>query len=136
MTHIDAAEIYENEDTVGEAIAEYLASPGAPPRSSLFVTTKLKDGPPVEGLKKFLAKLRLDYVDLYLIHFPMPFEGRLPEVWKEFEEAHRLGLAKSIGVSNFRLVDLEKILPTAVIPPSVNQVSRSSSYSPNTERDL
>lgn len=126
ITHIDAAEIYENEDSVGVAISEYLTSPGAPPRSSIFVTTKLQKlpegGSVVDALKGSLAKLHVDYVDLYLIHFPMPFEGKLPEVWRGMEEAHKLGLAKTIGVSNFRLSDLEKIVPTAEIPPAVNQV--------------
>ena len=98
--------IYSNEDTVGDAIALYLSKPGAPPRSSLYITTKIRGLSPGEtvedSLRGSLRKLRLDYVDMYLIHFPTAFEGRLAEVWKGMEEVQKLGLAKSIGVSNWR----------------------------------
>lgn len=61
-------------------------------------------------LKQELADLKLDYIDLYLWHTPVNFVGRLGQVWKEFEEVKRDGLAKEIGISNFRLGDLDELL--------------------------
>lgn len=116
-----------NEDTVGVAIREYLDTHQALPRSSLFITTKLanlpQDGSVLESLQTSLSKLQLDYVDLFLIHFPTFFEGRLPQVWREMEQVKKLGLARSIGVSNWRVDDFAKILPGAEILPAVNQVN-------------
>ena len=72
-----------------------------------------------------LKKLQTDYVDLFLIHFPINHETPLPAIWKQFEEIQKDGLAKSIGVSNFRVKDFEEILPSAQVIPAVNQVRRS-----------
>jgi len=126
VLHIDTAQMYKNEDTVGVAIREYLDTHQALPRSSLFITTKLanlpQDGSVLESLQTSLSKLQLDYVDLFLIHFPTFFEGRLPQVWREMEQVKKLGLARSIGVSNWRVDDFAKILPGAEILPAVNQI--------------
>ncbi len=121
VTHLDGAQLYGNEDTLGAGIA---ASGKA--RSELFVTTKLgkiPDGQTVrDTLVESLKKLRLDHVDLFLIHMPTHHEGKLKSVWKEFEEIQKEGLAKSIGVSNFRVKDLEQVLESATVIPAVNQV--------------
>lgn len=129
ITHLDTAEIYSNEASVGKGI---IAS-GAP-RSSLFVTTKLgrlaevPSGGAAEGvrakLQQELRELQLDYVDLYLWHSPVGHEGKIAEVWKGFEQVKKEGLAKHVGVSNFRVRDLEEILNSnPEILPEVNQVS-------------
>ena len=98
------------------------------PRGQLFITTKvmqdIKD--PIKSLKDSLARLQLDYVDLYLIHSPffnLEKDGiDLRQAWEAMEETHRLGLAKHIGVSNFGVEDLEKLMSFAKIKPVANQV--------------
>ncbi|KAH9854220.1 Aldo/keto reductase [Lenzites betulinus] len=121
ITHLDGAQLYGNEDSLGEGIAA-----SGKPRSELFVTTKLAKVP--EGktvrdtLVESLEKLRLDYVDLFLIHMPIHHEGKLKAVWKEFESIQKEGLAKSIGVSNFRVKDLQEVLEVATVIPAVNQI--------------
>ena len=121
FTHFDGAQLYKNEEYLGEAIAA-----AGKPREQLFITTKL--GKPAEGktvrdtLVESLKKLQLDHVDLFLIHTPLQFPGVLKKVWKEMEAVKEEGLARSIGVSNFRSTQLREILDGAVIPPSINQV--------------
>ncbi|KAI0647040.1 Aldo/keto reductase [Trametes meyenii] len=121
VTHLDGAQMYANEDSLGAGI---IAS--GKPRSELFVTTKLAKVP--EGktvrdtLVESLKKLQLDYVDLFLIHVPIQHEGKLQSVWKEFEALQKEGLARSIGVSNFRVKDLNEILEVATVIPAVNQI--------------
>ena len=123
IIHLDGAQMYQNEDTMGAGIRASGKS-----RSDLFVVTKLGDLQPgqtvKESLKISLTKLGLDYVDLFLIHIPAQArkEGNLSQVWEGMEEVKRDGLAKSIGVSNFSLEDLNVILETAKVVPSVNQV--------------
>jgi diketogulonate reductase-like aldo/keto reductase len=121
FTHFDGAQLYRNEEYLGEAIAA-----AGKPREQLFITTKLAK--PAEGktvrdtLVESLKKLQLDYVNLFLIHTPLQFPGGLKEVWKEMEAVKKEGLAHSIGVSNFRTTQLREILDGAEIPPSINQV--------------
>ncbi|KAI0664817.1 Aldo/keto reductase [Cubamyces menziesii] len=121
IIHLDGAQLYRNEDSLGEGIAA-----AGKPRSELFVTTKL--GKLAEGqtvrdtLVESLKQLRLDYVDLFLIHMPIHHEGKLKSVWKQFEELQKEGLVKSIGVSNFRIKDFEEILEVATVVPAVNQI--------------
>ncbi|KAH9901376.1 Aldo/keto reductase [Cubamyces lactineus] len=121
IIHLDGAQLYGNEDTLGEGIAA-----AGKPRSELFVTTKLgklPEGKTVrDTLVESLKKLRLDYVDLFLIHMPIHHEGKLKSVWKQFEELQKEGLVKSIGVSNFRIKDFEEILEVATVVPAVNQI--------------
>ncbi|MBB3696762.1 aldo/keto reductase [Flammeovirga yaeyamensis] len=116
--HIDTAMIYENEEGVGEAIAE-----SGVPREEIFVTTKLwnediRNGNAEEALKLSLKKLQLDYVDLYLIHWPA--KGYV-KAWDQMIELQKQGLIKSIGVSNFNPHHLEDLAPSGVVP-AVNQI--------------
>ena len=123
FTHIDTAQAYQNEQSVGEG----LKASGAR-REDIYVTTKLgrlnlDGGETVEDtLRRSLAKLGLEYVDLFLVHAPNNHTGRLKEVWKGMVEVKRKGLAKSIGVSNFGVKHLKEILEDGVEPPAVNQV--------------
>jgi diketogulonate reductase-like aldo/keto reductase len=120
--HIDTAAAYNNEEGVGNAIAAT-----ALPREELFITTKLRndDQGYDSTLREFeasLKRLQIDYVDLYLIHWPQPTRGLFPATWKAFEEILASGRARSIGVSNFREVDLDKLAETASVVPAVNQI--------------
>ena len=130
--HIDTAAAYANEEEVGKAINDFIASGGAK-REEIFVTTKLWNtdhgyDSAAAAIKTSLAKLKLDYVDLYLIHWPNPLSFRNcwaqknAESWKAMEEAHEKGLLCSIGVSNFCERHLEPLLKIAKIKPVVNQI--------------
>lgn len=143
--HFDTATNYKNEHLVGEAIAECI-SEGFIKREDVFVTTKLwnnshsRASVPV-ALKKSLEALKLSYVDLYLIHYPIGYQegGELSpldsnnqvitsdvdyvETWLGMEDVKRLGLAKSIGVSNFNAEQLTRVLYNCSIVPAINQVS-------------
>jgi diketogulonate reductase-like aldo/keto reductase len=116
-THIDTAMIYRNEEAVGQAIADSGVT-----RDKLFITTKLWNddhGDVAGALSLSLKKLNLDYVDLYLIHWPLP--SRV-DAYKEMEKLQASGKAKAIGVSNFTVRHLEQLLPHISIVPAVNQV--------------
>ena len=120
--HIDTAAIYHNEEGVGQGIA---ASGIA--REHIFITTKLWNADQgydsaLRALELSLARLKLDAVDLYLIHWPCPESGKAVESWKALIEARHAGKAKSIGVSNFRAEDLERILDATGVTPAVNQI--------------
>ena len=122
FTHLDGGQVYLNEETLGAGI---IAS--GKPRSELYITTKFTPSVPASetpksALEKSLKKLRVTYVDLYLIHNPDNHVGKLKEVWKGMEETKKAGLARSIGVSNFTVDHLEEILQVATIIPAVNQV--------------
>lgn len=121
FTHLDGAQMYRNEDTLGAGIVA-----AGKPRSELYITTKLATLAPSEtpksALEESLKKLGVSYVDLYLVHSPKQHATRLKEVWKGMEEAKKAGLTKSIGVSNFTADHLKEILEVATIPPAVNQV--------------
>ncbi|MGW6570824.1 aldo/keto reductase [Streptomyces sp. NPDC054945] len=122
---VDTAAVYGNEAGTGKAVA---ASGLA--REELFVTTKLWNGPKQKWgrdqvLRAFddsLAKLRLDHVDLYLIHWPRPMRDDFVAIWKTFEEIAASGRAKAVGVSNFRPADLARIAAESELVPAVNQV--------------
>ncbi len=119
---IDTAAAYGNEAEVGEAIAA-----SGLPRSELFVTTKLwnDDQGHANALGAFdhsLERLGLEYVDLYLIHWPAPSRGRYVETWKALGELNADGRARSIGVSNFTIQNLEEIITATDVVPAVNQV--------------
>jgi 2,5-diketo-D-gluconate reductase A len=120
--HIDTAGAYRNEQGVGAAIA---ASDLA--REALFVTTKLWNSE--QGFETTLAafdaslgRLGFEYVDLYLIHWPVPSEGRFVDTWRAFERIHGEGRARTIGVSNFRVEDLERLEGETETRPTVNQI--------------
>lgn len=120
--HIDTAAAYRNERGVGAAIA---ASGIA--REEIFVTTKLWNSAQgyestLGAFEKSLVRLGLDRVDLYLIHWPMPTEGRALDTWRAFEKIHEEGRSRTIGVSNFRVEDLEMLEREAEVLPTVNQI--------------
>ncbi|KAI5116218.1 hypothetical protein M0805_006769 [Coniferiporia weirii] len=124
FTHLDCAQMYKNEEFVGAAIA----SSGVA-RDTLYITTKLDkiaDGETVEDtLRASLSKLRVEYVDLFLIHVPTPHEkreGGIKQVWREMVDVKNKGLTKSIGVSNFNTVQLKEIISLGLEIPVVNQI--------------
>ncbi|MBS4179571.1 aldo/keto reductase [Lederbergia citrea] len=119
---IDTAKIYRNELGVGEALANSNV-----PREELFITTKLwnADQGYENTLKAFdesLEKLGLDYVDLYLIHWPTPKFDTYVETYKALEKIYKDGRAKAIGVCNFEMEHLQRILDECEVVPAVNQV--------------
>ncbi len=119
-THIDTAKIYGNEESIGNAIKKSKIA-----RKNLFITTKIRniDHSNVrKALESSLKKLQTDYVDLYLIHWPVK---ESIQTWKVFEELQKSGKIKSIGVSNFTIRHLEEFKKHTKITPAVNQVEFS-----------
>lgn len=119
---IDTAAIYENEKGTGQA----LAAAGLP-REELFVTTKLWNSDQgydamLRAFDASLDKLGLDYLDLYLIHWPTPGRGLYPDTWRAFEKLYADGRAKAIGVSNFPVAQLQHLLDSGSTVPAVNQI--------------
>lgn len=119
---IDTASIYENESGVGRGIREC-----GVPREDLFVTTKLWNDVHAHGVSRpafeaSLERLGLDYVDLYLIHWPAPQQNEFVQAWEALIQLRDEGLAKSIGVCNFNEVQLQKLLDETGVLPVVNQV--------------
>jgi diketogulonate reductase-like aldo/keto reductase len=117
---IDTARIYGNERGVGKAIRE-----SGLDRSEIFVTTKLWNASQgydsaLAAFDKSLDRLGLDYVDLYLIHWPVT--GKRADSWRALEEIHASGRARAIGVSNYTVKHLEELLATSKVVPAVNQV--------------
>jgi 2,5-diketo-D-gluconate reductase A len=121
--HIDTAEMYQNEAEVGEAIAT-----SGVDRSEIFITSKLNNGfhNPDDAKQAFaetLGKLQTDYIDLFLIHWPMPENSvDYVDTWKTMETFKRDGRAKSVGVSNFQVSHLERLVEQCDVVPAVNQV--------------
>ncbi len=122
--HIDTAEMYSNEKEVGEAIR----SSGLD-RGEVFVTSKLSNAfhEPGDARKAFdvtLSDLGFDYVDLFLIHWPLPtlYDGDFVSTWKTLEEFYRDGRARSIGVSNFQIEHLQRLAAETDTVPAVNQI--------------
>jgi 2,5-diketo-D-gluconate reductase A len=122
--HIDTAEMYGNEKQVGQAIRA-----SGLDRSEVFVTSKLNNGfhRPDDARSAFagtLADLGTDYVDLFLIHWPLPtrYDGDFVSTWRVLEEFRRDGRARSIGVSNFQTAHLLRLAAESETVPSVNQV--------------
>ncbi|MEV4646304.1 aldo/keto reductase [Saccharopolyspora sp. NPDC049357] len=119
---IDTAKVYGNEEGVGKAIAD-----SGVKREDLFVTTKLwnDDQGYDSTLKAFddsLSRLGLDYVDLYLIHWPVPSQDAYVDTWKAFEKIYNSGRAKAIGVSNFQIPHLQRLFDETSIVPALNQI--------------
>ena len=132
--HFDGARFYGNEKWIGESFNKIFKQ-GKYSRKDIFITTKfmpIKTVSFIDTLKVALADLGFDYVDLYLIHFPVslldigtgykfPLESKpIHKAWAEMEECVKLGLAKSIGISNFNCQMILDLLTYANIPPAVN----------------
>ena len=120
--HIDTAEMYGNEKEVGEAVAR-----SGLDRSEIFITSKLDNGAhaPDDALRAFdgtLAALGVEQVDLFLIHWPLPTVMDFVPTWKVLERVHGEGRARAIGVSNFHVPHLERLLSEAEVVPAVNQI--------------
>jgi len=120
--HIDTAMIYKNEEAVGRAI-----NSSAIPREELFITTKLWNtdqgaDTAIPAFEASLERLGLDYVDLYLIHWPGNDSERYLRSWEKLEEIKESGRARSIGVSNFRIRDIENLAAAGLTVPAVNQI--------------
>ncbi|KAM6567542.1 hypothetical protein CsatA_026670 [Cannabis sativa] len=139
--HFDTAAVYQTEQPLGDAISEAISLGLIKSRAQLFVTSKLwctqsHHHLVLPAITKTLKNLRLEYLDLYLIHWPIAMKpGEYLDfkkedlvgmdfkcVWESMEECQNLGLTKSIGVSNFSSKKLQTLLATAKIPPALNQV--------------
>ena len=127
-THIDTAQAYGNEESVGKAIRL-----SGVPRKDLFITTKLWNANhsyelAMRSFDESMNKLGLDYLDLFLIHWPNPlafrdrWEQANAESWKAMEELYEAGKIRAIGISNFRSHHMDALLKTAKITPMVNQI--------------
>lgn len=132
--HVDTAYRYGNEAGVGQGVRDC-----GLPREELFITTKL-DGThqgrdrAVEGLEGSLKRLGLDYVDLLLIHWPLPQRNEFVSTWETFERLQAEGKVRSIGVSNFKPSHLERLLEETSVVPAVNQIQISPSITRIDER--
>ena len=120
--HIDTASIYENEEGVGAGLRD-----SGVDRENVFVTTKIwntDQGFEASGkaLDESLARLKLDYVDLLLIHWPAPAKGLFVDTWRAMIEAKKLGKARSIGVSNFNPDHLQRLIEETGVVPVLNQI--------------
>lgn len=122
--HIDTAEMYQNEKQVGEAVAA-----SGIDRKDIFITSKLNNSlhKPDDAKRAFdqtLQALGTDYIDLFLIHWPLPtlYDGDFVSTWKTLESFKQDGRAKSIGVSNFQVNHLKKLAQECDITPAVNQI--------------
>ena len=123
--HIDTAQIYGNEESVGQALRE-----SGIPRSEVFITTKFYPGrkfslwrnDPVSAAEQSLRRLGVDQVDLYLVHWPA---GGPTWAWPRMERTRELGFARSVGVSNFSVRELGDVIASGAIAPAVNQVQLS-----------
>lgn len=119
---IDTAAMYRNEEGVGKAIAQ-----SGIPRHDLFITTKLNNDAhgTAEAQRAFdesLGKLGLDYLDLYLIHWPLPAKDRYVETWRALQKFHADGAARAIGVSNFQVGHLQRLFNETDGVPALNQI--------------
>lgn len=120
--HIDTAEMYGNEKGVGEAVRDSGLA-----REDVFVTSKLNNGFHAydDALKAFdqtLEDLGFDYLDLFLVHWPLPGVGDFVETWKAMEAIYASGRARSIGVSNFQTAHLGRLAAETTVTPAVNQI--------------
>ncbi len=122
--HIDTAQMYGNEKEVGVAVREYGLD-----RADVFVTSKLNNGfhRPDDARRAFaatLSDLRFEYVDLFLIHWPLPtlYDGDFVSTWRTLERFREDGRARSIGVSNFQVEHLERLAAESDVVPAVNQI--------------
>lgn len=120
--HIDTAEMYGNEKEVGQAVLD-----SGLDRADVFVTSKLNNDAhghddALRAFDRTMQEVGLDYLDLFLIHWPLPGKGDFVETWKALEEMYRSGRTKSIGVSNFQPHHLRRLLENSEVVPVVNQI--------------
>jgi 2,5-diketo-D-gluconate reductase A len=120
--HIDTAQMYGNEKEVGQAVRE-----AGLPREEVFLTSKLSNafhayGDALTAFARSLDELDLEYLDLFLIHWPLPAVGDFTETWRALEEVYASGRAKAIGVSNFQPAHLNRLLRKSTVVPAVNQI--------------
>lgn len=125
---IDTAAVYGNEAGVGQAIAL-----SGVPRNEIFVTTKVWNGDQgynstLDAFDASLKRLGLDFIDLYLIHWPAPALDKYIETWRAMEKLYKDGRVRAIGVSNFTPAHLEKLLRVATVVPAVNQIELHPQY--------
>jgi len=133
---IDTAEGYNNEAGVGEAIRT-----AGVPRNELFITSKLRNGGHARdaALKSFDATMKalgIEQLDLFLIHWPVPSQGKYVEAWKTLVELQQQGRIRSIGVSNFNQDHLERIIKETGVTPVVNQVELHPAFQQRDKRDF
>jgi len=124
--HIDTAAAYGNEAGVGAAIAAC-----GIPRDQLFITTKLRNGEQGSATEAFEASrraLRLDVIDLYLLHWPVPSQGLFVEAWQALEKVYAADGVRAIGVSNFLQEHLDTLLAATTVVPAVNQIELHPSF--------
>lgn len=119
---LDTAQFYQNETGVGKAIKQARIA-----REDLFITTKVWNSHhgyerTMQAFEESLEKLQLDYIDLYLIHWPVPEQDKFIETYRALEELYKAGKVKAIGVSNFHIHHLERLAKETKIKPVVNQV--------------
>jgi 2,5-diketo-D-gluconate reductase A len=118
--HIDTAQAYGNEESVGQALRE-----SGVPREEVFITTKFyprRRADPAAEAERSLRRLGVDQIDLYIIHWP---EGGPTWAWPGMEQARERGHARSIGVSNFDVQEIEAVIGAGTVPPALNQVQFS-----------
>jgi diketogulonate reductase-like aldo/keto reductase len=120
--HIDTAQAYGNEESVGRALRD-----SGVPRGDVFITTKFYPArrDPVAEVQQSLKRLGVDQVDLYLVHWP---QGGPARAWPGMEQARERGFARSIGVSNFSAGDLDRVMSAGTVPPAVNQIQFSPQH--------
>ena len=133
---IDTAQGYDNEEGVGKAIAESGVA-----RDQLFVTSKLRTSHQgyertIKSFSETLDRLGLDYLDMFLIHWPVPAHDRYRDTWRAFVQLQRDGKVRSIGVSNFLPEHLETIIEDSRIVPAVNQIELHPHFQQRDVRDL
>ncbi|MMZ59985.1 Glyoxal reductase [compost metagenome] len=121
---IDTAAIYGNEEGVGQAVREAMAEFGLT-RDQLFITSKVWNSEQgyettLQAFENSLKKLNLEYIDLFLVHWPV--KGKYKETWRALEKVYKEGKVRAIGVSNFQIHHLEDLLENAEVVPAVNQV--------------
>jgi 2,5-diketo-D-gluconate reductase A len=134
--HIDTAKAYGNEEGVGRAIRA-----SGVPREEIFVTTKLWNDShahddALAAIDASLERLGLDHVDLYLIHWAKPIQGKYLEAWKALIEIQKSGKATSIGVSNFPKAELEEIIEATGVTPVIHQVETHPSFQQTELREV
>ena len=133
---IDTAEGYGNEEGVGQAIHA-----AGVPRNELFITSKLRNGAhqrdvALRAFDETMSKLAIDRIDLFLIHWPVPSQGRYVEAWKTLIELKQAGRIKSIGVSNFNQDHLERIISETGVTPAVNQIELHPRFQQRDKREF